>query len=66
MKVEILHCPTLSLHTHFEETCGASFGDAHGTVPLLSIVYAIQGSQDSLQILTNEALSLQYQCYQLF
>lgn len=50
---------------HFEETCGALFGDAHGTVMLLSIAHAIQGSQNNLQILTNEALSLQHQCYHL-
>lgn len=58
MEREILPCPTLSLHTHFEETCGASFSDAHGTEILLSIAHAIQGSRNTLQILTNEAVSI--------
>jgi len=62
MEMEILSCPTLSLHTRFGETCGASFGDAHGMAMLLSVAHVIQGSQTSLQILTNEALSLQDQC----
>lgn len=43
-----LPCPTLSLHTHFEETRGASFGGAHGTEMPLSIVHAIQGSRNTL------------------
>lgn len=43
-----LPCPTLSLHTHFEETRGASFGGAHGTEMPLSIAHAIQGSRNTL------------------
>lgn len=53
----------LSLHTHFEKPRGASFGDAHSTVILLSTARVIQEPQSSLQMLTNEALSLQHQCY---
>lgn len=43
-------CPTLSLHTHFEETRGALFGDAHGIEILLSIAHAIQSSRNTLQM----------------
>lgn len=49
MEREILPCPSFSLHTHFEETCGALFGDAHGTEMLLSTAHAIQGLRNNLQ-----------------